>query len=761
VTKNIIQSGLGLRMKRLNELNKVQKKATPSTDGQNPVRPNVLDSLKLDQAIRLAKKKAKAGSPEDAKLIYNDILGRFPKNKRALDGIKSLVVGLIGKASKVKEPPQDQQQRLINLFQQGQLQQALDSAKQLLLQFPDSLTVYNVQGAANAGLGQLDAAIGSYKQALKIKPDYADAYNNMGVALKNKGDLEAAIGSYNKALKIKPDYADAYNNMGLALQGNGDLEAAIDSYQQALKIKPDYVEAYYNMGLALQDKGDLEAAIVSYQQAIKIKPDYAEAHNTMGIALNDKGDLETAIDIYQKAIKIKPDYADAYNNMGLALMAKDDLDAGLANFKQALNIRPDYAEAYYNMGNALNEKGDLETAIDSYQKAIKIKPDYTEAYNNMGLALIDKGNLDAAIGNFKQALKIKPDFADAYNNMGVALREKGQLASSIDSLKQAIKIRPNFAEAFHNLSYPYFLQGSVEKGFNFYESRLRQTKSTAAPTRAHLIWDGKKSLSGKHFVIYEEQGLGDMIQFCRYLPLLEQKGADITFKVKSKLHALLQTMDSNIRLVTSFPKENKIDFEAPLMSLPHLLGTSLETIPAATPYLFADQEKIRTWGERMSTDRFKVGICWQGSTAKAAIGRSFPLSIFEGISSIPNIELISLHQGAGEAQMAGIDFDVTTLGHDFDTGQYAFLDTAAVMMNCDLIITCDTSIAHLASAIGRPTWLVLKQIPHWVWMLDRSDSPWYPTITLYRQKSQGDWVDVFETIKRDLSSMLQQKKEVK
>ena len=194
---------------RLNELNETQVEADPHFDGQNQVRPNVLDSLKLDQAIRLAKKKAKEGSPEDSKRIYNDILARFPKNKRALDGIKSLSGGFIG-IGKVKEPPQDQQQRLINLYQQGQLQQALDSAKQLLSQFPNSLTLYNIQGAAYAGLGQLDAAIDSYKQALKIKPDYADAYNNMGAALKDKGDLEAAIGSYKQALKIKPDYAEAY-----------------------------------------------------------------------------------------------------------------------------------------------------------------------------------------------------------------------------------------------------------------------------------------------------------------------------------------------------------------------------------------------------------------------------------------------------------------------------------------------------------------------------------------------------------------------
>jgi protein O-GlcNAc transferase len=286
----------------------LQKAVEVLKAGQNQVRPNVLDSLKLDQAIRLAKKKAKEESPEDSKRIYNDILTKFPKNKRALDGIKSLSGGFIGKVSMVKEPPQDQQQRLINLYQQGQLQQALNSVKQLLSQFPNSLALYNIQGAANAGLGKFSAAIDSYKQALKIKPDYASAYNNMGIALMDKGDLEAAIDSYKQALKIKPDYANPYNNMGIALKDKGDLEAAIDSYKQALKIKPDYADAYNNMGGALQNKGDPDAAIDSYKQALKIKPDFVEAFYNMGNSLEKKGELQAAIDSFKQALKIKPDY---------------------------------------------------------------------------------------------------------------------------------------------------------------------------------------------------------------------------------------------------------------------------------------------------------------------------------------------------------------------------------------------------------------------------------------------------------------------
>jgi len=271
------------------------------------------------------------------------------------------------------DPPQDQLQPLINLYQQGQLQQALDNVKKLLGQFPESVTLYNISGAVNAGLGQLDTAMESYKHALKIKPDYAEAYNNMGNALKDKGNLDAAINSYQQALKINPDYAEAFNNMGAVLFNKGDLEAAIDSYKQTVKIKPDYADAYNNMGVALKDKGDLEAAIASYQQALKINPDSAEAYYNMGAALKDKGDLKAAINSYKQAVKIKPDYAEAFNNMGNALQDQGDLETAIDCFKQALKIKPDSAEACANILASLT----YCTAIQgvSHNNIVKINQD--------------------------------------------------------------------------------------------------------------------------------------------------------------------------------------------------------------------------------------------------------------------------------------------------------------------------------------------------------------------------------------------------
>ena len=363
----------------------------------------------------------KLGEIDDAKVALNQAKNIGAKGE-AFDQIEQQLLEPIENGAKAQDsdPTSKELQTIINLYNKGQLEQALSHATAMLERYPNSAVLYNIAGASNAGLMQLAPALDNYKQALQIKPDYAEVYRNMGDVLKNSNDLKGAIDNYKQAIKITPGYAEAYNNMGVALNVKGDLEAAIDSYKQAIKITPGYAEAYNNMGAALKDKGDLDTAIDSYKQALKIKPDFAEAYNNIGVALQDMGDLNAAIDSY----------------------------------KQVLKIKPDYAEAHYNMGNTLNDKGDLEGAIDSYKHAIKIKPDYASAFNNMGNALKDKGDLDAALKNHEQALKIQPDFHEAHRNMGLALYGKGNFSGTIEAYKRALKIEPNNTEIWNDLQFP-------------------------------------------------------------------------------------------------------------------------------------------------------------------------------------------------------------------------------------------------------------------------------------------------------------------
>ena len=533
---------------------------------------------------------------------------------------------------------------------------------------------------------------------------------------------------------------------------------AASAFKRVTELNPTYADGFNNLGVTLKDQGKLDEAIAAYNKALSIKPDYAEAYNNMGNALKDQGKLDEAIAAYNKALSIKPDYAEAYNNMGNALKDQGKLDEAIAAYNKALSIKPDYAEAYNNMGNALKDQGKLDEAIAAYNKALSIKPDYAEAYNNMGNALKDQGKLDEAIAAYNKALSIKPDYADAYNNMGNALQDQGKLDEAIAAYNKALSIKPEYANAYCNKSYSHLLMGDFDEGWDLYEWRTQTKEKKARKAREHLSWDGTKNISGKRFVVYEEQGLGDKIQFCRYLPLLVQENAFVTFQVTSALHSLLGTLDSNIILTNGLPSEDQIDFEVPLMSLPYLFKTEPKTIPASIPYLYADEAKVKLWAERLHKDNFKIGICWQGSKTKVDVGRSFPLSLFEKISRISDVELISLHKGLGEDQVSDVNFNLTSFDGNFDTGTDAFIDTAAIMANCDLIITSDTAVAHLAGALGRPTWVALKYIPDWRWMLNRSDNQWYPTMTLYRQKITGDWASVFDAINQDLLLLIDQKR---
>jgi len=410
-------------------------------------------SLPIDKAIRKAQSHIKAGELAEAEDLYKQVLSKFPKNKKAIQGYQKLKGGIAPEGSSTSEPSQEQVQELLSLYNQGEFEEVLSKVRPLISVFSKAITLFNLQGAANAALQKYDLAIDSYKQVLKIKPDNAGAYYNTGVMQHENGEIDAAIESYQRATKIKHDYAAAYLNMGDALHEKQDLDAAICSYKQVIKIKPDDADAYYNIGTALKDKGELDIAIDSYKQAIKIKPDHAKAYYNMGIALKDKGELDAAIDSHKQAIKIKPDHAGAYYNMGNVLNEKGELDAAIDSHKQAIRIKPDHAEAYNNMGIALKDKGELDAAIYSYRQAIKIKPDYADAYNNMGNALNDKAESDAAIDSYKQALKIKPDYAEAYYNMGISLINKGEMDAAVDSYEKAIKIKPDYELAHSGKLY--------------------------------------------------------------------------------------------------------------------------------------------------------------------------------------------------------------------------------------------------------------------------------------------------------------------
>ncbi|MBL6814089.1 MAG: tetratricopeptide repeat protein [Pseudomonadales bacterium] len=588
---------------------------------------------------------------------------------------------------------EDWYQRASKLHAQGQFREAAKAAETGLKTKPTSPQLWLMAGIAKAEQKRWEEADEAFARLTQLLPKNAEIQNSLGNLLKDKERFEGAIKAFKRALRINPKLEGARHNLGLTLLAQG---------------------------ISLRERGYFEQAMAAWQESINVYPDIAESHFNLGVGYADRGELEKAIAQWFRAVEIKPDLVEALSNLGFALKEQGQHDAAIAACRRALDVDPEYVDAYTNLGNALK----------------------------------DQGNLAEAAGVFRDALRINPNDARAHYNLGNTLREQGALKESMDAHQRALKLQPDFTDAKWNLALISLMLGDYVQGWKLYEQRMFKSDPLIRPPRAGKAWQGQE-LTNKHLLVYGEQGIGDIFQFSRYLVMLASSGAQITFHAPVMLHHLLQTLTPDINLTADPVVETSVDFECPLMCLPRIMQTRLDTIPIISPYLCADSERISIWRETLQPLTFKIGICWQGGTSKVDIGRSFALSHFAALAQLPNVELISLHKGKGEEQLTNVDFPVTQL-ENFDSGSNAFADTAAVMECCDLIVTSDTAVAHLAGALNRPTWVVLKHLPDWRWLLERRDSPWYPSMTLYRQETPGDWDTVFQHIAKALQHQLKE-----
>ena len=572
-------------------------------------------------------------------------------------------------------------------------------------------------------------------------------------ALHQQGRLKEAQALFEAILKTDPKQFDALHLLGIIAVQSNNYQLAADLIAEAIALNSSNSSYYSNRGLALHKLNQFDAAVACYDQAIAIKPDYAEAYLNRGLALRELKQLDAAVDSYDRAIAIKPGLATAYYNRGNALQELRQLDAAVACYDQAIRIKPGYAAAYSNRGLALQELNQLDAAVASYDQIITIKPDFAEAHYNRGIALKELKQLAAAVASYDRAIAIKPDYAEAYYNRGNALRDLKQLDAAIVSYDRAIAIKPDYAEANWNKSLVYLLGGNFEAGWGLYEWRWKKgDMQKRQRSFTQPLWLGSESLKGKSILVHSEQGLGDTIQFCRYVARLNEIGAKVLFAPQQSLRGLMKTLGLNVIIVDETDASLKFDFHTPLQSLPLAFKTNLTNIPSSAPYLFADPARIGRWKEKIGADGFKIGVCWHGGAAKTESGRYFPAEHFYALSRLENVRLLCLHKGEGCAQLHDLptEMKIETLGEEFDSGPAAFVDTAAVMKQCDLVISCDTAVAHLAGALGIPVWVALQFVPDWRWMLDRNDSPWYPTMRLFRQKSDGDWKSLFSEIQKSV-----------
>ena len=688
-----------------------------------------------DKDAQQALKLIHQGKLKEAEFIYRKLIQEGVRNEIIFSNLAA-ICGTQGKKQEMAE--------------------LLNEALSIKPNYPEALS--NL-GYVLQEQGDLEGAIASYRKALSIKPNYPDALYNLGYILQEQGDLEGAIASYRKALSIKPNYPEALYNLGIALKRQGDLEGAIASCRKALSIKPNYPEALSNLGNALQKQGDLEAAIISYRKALFIKPNYPEVLNNLGGALQEQRDLEGAIVSCRKALSIKPNYPEALSNLGCILQEQGDLEGAIASCRKALSIKPNYPEALSNLGCILQEQGDLEGAIASCRKALSIKPNYSEALSNLGCILQEQGDLEGAIASCRKALSIKPNYPEALSNLGCILQEQGDLEGAIASFRKALSINPHHPDIHFNLSCILLLSGDYDNGWKDYEWRLNKTE--AMKTHAHLQveqWNGHNHSSGEKLILVSEQGLGDTLQFMRYVPYLRSMSMDVSLCAPPKLHSLIQSSGITTTLYT--PEEaNTITTGKwlPLLSLPGYLNVRPDNPLVDTPYIKVPKQKILEWKQKLAAEKRPIiGINWQGNPQiekTNLAGRSLPLSAFAPIIETTRVSLLSLQKGFGSEQLMDCSFLHRFVDCQGEISQiWDFVETAAIILNCDLIITSDTVVAHLAGGLGKPTWLLLKNIPDWRWGIAGETSFWYPSMRLFRQRERSNWSEVMQRVATALES---------
>lgn len=509
-----------------------------------------------------------------------------------------------------------------------------------------------------------------------------------------------------------------------------------------------------NLGVILQKLNRYEESINEFLSALKSDPNHLAAHKNISASFRSLGNTHDAIKHLKSGISINPHDASLHTDLGIAYLDLEEYEKSIECFNKALEKDANNFIALINKGKALQKQEKFEDVLTIYEEMVENYPNNPIISNNMGTTLKALNRFQDAITYYKRAISINADFFEAYKNLGNTYRRIGEFREEKKCLEAALAINPEEDEIRFRLGHLNLQDGKFKAGFTYYEARHSISSLNLRQTNPRKKWDNAKPLNGENFLIYAEQGLGDTIQFSRFLPDLQRSGVNVTFSVKSNIHHLLKNL--NIKLVAAEHNisDNLFEFSATLMSLPHLLDIQDGYLDNCTPYLSVDECNIQKWSKRLTSEKFKIAICWQGSDGKIDKGRSFHLSNFKSISSLPDVELISVHKGSGEYQIDEIDFPVTVFQDDMDGGPNAFYDTASIIMNCDLVVTSDTSIAHLSGALGKPTWVILKVNPDWRWMQNRITSPWYKSMLLFRQKEQGNWASAFIQAENRLRQLL-------
>jgi tetratricopeptide (TPR) repeat protein len=622
--------------------------------------------------------------------------------------------------------------------------------RRVLAQEPNHADAMQLLGAVVGQTGRVDLAIELIRKAIGLNPKIAAYQNNLAKILCDQGRFEEGIVACRAAIELDPKLAEAHNNLGNAFSGKGKHAEAIAAYREATAIRSDYFDALRNLAVVLGRTGDWEQGIKVYRRLCQIRPGDADVHNNLGNLLVRVDRIDEAIAAYGKALGIQPRHFQAYNNMADAFRLAGRLDESIAASRQAIAINAGFAEAYNALGLALTAAKRLDEAIAVLGRAVEIEPEFVGAYNNLGAALYQARRLDEAIAAYRRALELEAGHPEVLSNLGLALCASGKNEEAIAAYREAIRLKGDYAEAHYYLGISLLLKGEFEEGWRENEYRWLIKDARSRPRKCNQPMWGGEDLNGRTILLDAEQGFGDVIQFARYVPEVAKRGGRVILMCYAELVRLLRGVEGVEQICSRNPPP-AFDVHCPLASLPGVMGTRLDSIPAEIPYLNADVAFSEAWGKKIGPrgDRKRVGLVWAGQPShNRDMERSVLLSQFGPLASRGDVAFYSLQKGEAAGQASSPPAGMKLV--DFSADLRDFSETAGLISQLDLVITVDTAVAHLAGAMGKPVWVLLAKLPDWRWMLDREDSPWYPTMRLFRQSVAGEWEDVMGRVAREL-----------
>ena len=580
-----------------------------------------------------------------------------------------------------------------------------------------------LKSRANACLaeGRLDQAEAHYRRTLALVPDYVDALIGLAFVLGQQDRLQDAEAFLRRAIALAPNNVDANYMLGTIVAQRGDIASAISHFDNALKANSSFVPAYRELCRLLWQASQKQRVRDIAQRGTALDAEWPDFHYYLGNLHSEEKNFSEAIACYRRVLSLLPDHVEAMNNMGLALLEQRKIDDAIMSFKQVVAVRPDCVAAYYNLGNAYRRRNDLAAAIDY----------------------------------FHIALSHAPDDADILTNLGATLQMQGDLEQALQYHRKALEAVPDYAQARWNASLAQLLMGNFAEGLENYEWRWKNPElKLHQQIYDRPLWLGQEPIVGKTILLHPEQGFGDVIQFCRYARLLAQQGTHVLLVAPPPLLPLIEGLEDVDRILKSGDPMPAFDYHCPLLSLPFAFKTTINTIPAYSRYLHANASRVDTWQTKLGPQtRMRIGLVWSGQPAHVNDrNRSIPLKHFARLLS-DRAEFYSLQKDVRTEDRTFLQ-ELPSLIHYGDDLQ-DFADTAALIECLDLVICVDTSVAHLAGALGKPVWILLPFIPDWRWLLERRDSPWYPSATLYRQPAIGDWHSVIDAIYENLHRLLE------